>query len=70
MKLTKTWLSYIIWGLFSIVFFTNIGIAAIEIHQKNNMSDFLIPMVIMYGGTIAGIGIVFGVYITLLFANF
>lgn len=62
MKLTKTWLSYIVWGLFSIVFFTNIGIAAIEIHQKNNMSDFLIPMVIMYGGTIAGIGIVFGVY--------
>ena len=62
MKLTKTWLSYIIWGLFSIVFFTNIGNAAIEIHQKNNMSDFFIPMVIMYGGTIAGIGIVFGVY--------
>ena len=62
MKLTKTWLSYIIWGLFSIVFFTNIGIAAIEIHQTNNMSDFLIPMIIMYGGTIAGIGIIFGIY--------
>ena len=45
MKLTKTWLSYIVWGLFSIIFFADIGIAAIEIYQKGDMQDFLIPVV-------------------------
>lgn len=55
MKLTKTWLSYIIWGIFSIIFFTNIGIAAIEIGIQNETTDFLMPMVILYGGTIVGI---------------
>ena len=55
MKLTKTWLSYIIWGIFSIILFTNIGIAAIEIGIQNETTDFLMPMVILYGGTIVGI---------------
>ena len=62
MKLTKTWLSYIIWGLFSIIFFTNIGIAAIEIGVQNETTDFLIPMAILYGGTIVGILLLIGVY--------
>ncbi len=62
MKLTKTWLSYIIWGIFSIIFFTNIGIAAIEIGIQNETTDFLMPMVILYGGTIVGILAFIGVY--------
>ncbi len=62
MKLTKTWLSYIIWGIFSIIFFANIGIAAIEIGIHNETTDFLMPMVILYGGTIAGILVFVGVY--------
>ncbi len=62
MKLTKTWLSYIVWGFFSIIFFTNIGIAAIEIYIKNEMNDFLMPMLIMYGGTILGILLLIGLY--------
>ncbi len=62
MKLTKTWLSYIIWGIFSIIFFTNIGIAAIEIGIQNESTDFLMPIIILYGGTIAGILAFVGVY--------
>lgn len=62
MKLTKTWLSYIIWGIFSIIFFTNIGIAAIEIGIQNETTDFLMPMIILYGGTIVGLLAVIGVY--------
>lgn len=62
MKLTKTWLSYIIWGIFSIIFFTNIGIAAIEIGIQNESTDFLMPIIILYGGTIAGILIFVGAY--------
>lgn len=62
MKLTKTWLSYIIWVFFSIIFFTNIGIAAIEIGIRNEMADFFMPMLIMYGGTMAGILILIGIY--------
>ncbi len=62
MKLTKTWLSYIIWGFFSIILFTNIGIAAIEIGIQNETTDFLMPMVILYGGTIVGILVFIGVY--------
>ncbi len=62
MKLTKTWLSYIIWGIFSIIFFTNIGIAAIEIGIQNETTDFLMPIVILYGGTIAGILLFVGAY--------
>ena len=62
MKLTKTWLSYIIWGIFSIILFTNIGIAAIEIGIKNETTDFFMPMVILYGGTIVGILAFIGVY--------
>ena len=62
MKLTKTWLSYIIWGIFSIIFFTNIGIAAIEIGIQNETTDFLMPMAILYGGTIVGILAFIGIY--------
>lgn len=62
MKLTKTWLSYIIWGFFSIIFFTNVGIAAIEINQRNNMDDFMMPMLIMYGGTVFGILLLYLLY--------
>ncbi len=62
MKLTKTWLSYIVWGFFSIIFFSNIGIAAIEIYMKNEMTDFFMPMLILYGGTILGILLLFGLY--------
>ena len=62
MKLTKTWLSYIVWGFFSVIFFTNIGIAAIEIYIKNEMSDFLMPMLILYGGTIVGLLLFIGLY--------
>lgn len=62
MKLTKTWLSYILWVLFSIIFCTNVGIAAIEINQKNNMTDFLMPMLVMYGGTIFGILLLYVLY--------
>ena len=62
MKLTKTWLSYIVWVLFSIIFFVNLGIAAIEINQKNNMTDFVMPMLIMYGGTIFGILLLYVLY--------
>ncbi len=62
MKLTKTWLSYIIWGIFSIIFFTNIGIAAIEIGIQNETTDFFIPIIILYGGTIVGILAFIGVY--------
>ncbi len=59
MKLTKTWLSYIIWGLFSIIFFADIGIAAIEIYQKGDMQDFLIPVVSMYVYAFLGILIIY-----------
>ncbi|MBQ8247693.1 MAG: glycosyltransferase family 39 protein [Lachnospiraceae bacterium] len=62
MKLTKTWLSYIIWGFFSIIFFTNIGIAAIEINQRQNTADFLMPMLIMYGGTVFGLLLLYALY--------
>lgn len=62
MKLTKTWLSYIIWGIFSVIFFTNIGIAAIEIGIQNETTDFLMPIVILYGGTIVGILALIGIY--------
>lgn len=62
MKLTKTWLSYIIWGLFSIIFFTNIGIAAIEIGVQYETNNFLMPMAVLYGGTIVGILLLIGVY--------
>ena len=62
MKLTKTWLSYIVWGFFSIIFFTNIGIAAIEIYIKNEMPDFWMPMLVLYGGTIVGIILLIGLY--------
>ena len=62
MKLTKTWLSYIVWGFFSIIFFTNIGIAAIEIYIKNEMTDFLMPMLVLYGGTMAGIILLISLY--------
>ena len=59
MKLTKTWLSYIVWGLFSIIFFADIGIAAIEIYQKGDMQDFLIPVVSMYAYAILGVLIIY-----------
>ena len=62
MKLTKTWLSYIVWGLFSIIFFANIGISAIEIYIKNEMSDFWMPMIVLYGGTIVGIICIVGIF--------
>ena len=62
MKLTKTWLSYIVWGLFSIIFFANIGISAIEIYMKNEMSDFWMPMIVLYGGTIGGIVCIVGIF--------
>ena len=62
MKLTKTWLSYIIWGIFSIILFTNIGIAAIEIGIQNETTDFLMPMVILYGGAIVGMLAFIGAY--------
>lgn len=55
MRLTKTWLSYIVWGIFSIVFFADIGIAAIEIYQNNGTQEFLIPVVTMYACAIVGI---------------
>lgn len=59
MKLTKTWLSYIIWGLFSIIFFADIGIAAIEIYQKGDMQDFLIPVISVYAYVFLGILIIY-----------
>lgn len=62
MKLTKTWLSYIVWGIFSIIFFADIGIAAIEIHQKNDMQDFLIPVLSMYAYAFLGILVIIGSY--------
>ncbi len=62
MKLTKTWLSYIIWGLFSIIFFADIGIAAIEIYQKGDMQDFLIPVVSMYVYAFLGVLIIYGLF--------
>lgn len=62
MKLTKTWLSYIIWGIFSIIFFADIGIAAIEIYQKNDMQDFLIPVVSMYAYAFLGILVIIVAY--------
>ncbi len=62
MKLTKTWLSYIVWGIFSIIFFADIGIAAIEINQKNGVQDYLIPILSMYTYTILGVVVVILLY--------
>lgn len=62
MKLTKTWFSYIIWGLFSVIFFADIGISAIEIYQKKETVDFLIPVVCMYAYAFVGILLLIGIY--------
>lgn len=62
MKLTKTWLSYILWGLFSVILFTDIGIAAIEIYQKADAQVTWIPIVSMYGYAIAGVIAVILIY--------
>lgn len=62
MKLTKTWLSYIIWVIFSIILFADIGIAAIEIYQKADSVDFLIPIVSMYAYAILGVILIIVLY--------
>ncbi len=62
MKLTKTWLSYILWGLFSIILFTDIGIAAMEIYQKAEGQVTWISIVLMYAYAIAGILAVIVIY--------
>ena len=62
MKLTKTWLSYIIWGIFSIILFADIGIAAIEIYQKADTVDFFVPIVSMYAYAILGVAFIIILY--------
>ncbi len=62
MKLTKTWLSYIIWGIFSIILFADIGIAAIEIYQKADTVDFFVPIVSMYAYAILGVAFIIFLY--------
>ncbi len=62
MRLQKTWLSYIVWGMFSVIFFADIGIAAIEICQKNDGVDFMLPIVSMYIYTFLGVALLVGLY--------
>lgn len=46
MKIKKTWVGYIFWGLFSIVLFTNIGFAAVPLIQ-NEVSKFSVVLTIL-----------------------
>lgn len=61
MKVKKTWLGYAIWGLFSLVLFSNIGFSAIAIERSKGTGEILIPLLLMFiyvcGGTAA---VIFG----------
>lgn len=62
MKLTKTWLSYILWGLFSVILFTDIGIAAVEIYQKADAQVTWMQIASMYAYAVVGVIVVIAIY--------
>lgn len=52
MNIKKTWIGYIIWGIFGIVLFANIGISGVAIERASEGTDFLVPAFIMFGSVI------------------
>lgn len=54
MKVKKSWYSYILWVLFSIILFTSACIGAIEISQADGSASFIVPLAVIFGGCIVG----------------
>lgn len=64
MKIKKTWFSYVLWGLFSIILFASVGVSAIGMSQKTNVMEYLPAIGMYYGIFILGT-IIFVVFFVL-----
>lgn len=54
MKIKKTWFSYLLWGLFSVIMFACVGFSALSTMQGQTILDYIPPLGIYYGIFIAG----------------
>lgn len=63
MLIKKTWLSYVFWGLFSIILFVSVAFGAIQIATVQNSNDFFTPLLMNYGISIGSVLIAFGLVI-------
>lgn len=63
MKIQKNWVGYIVWGLFSIVLFSNIGFCALKL-VENGTSDFslLVTMAISFTIVVLGSSLIIVLY--------
>lgn len=66
MHIPKSWFGYVIWGLFSIILFTNIAFSAIELSQ-NGTSSYSWPVTLLF---VAGCVVLFSTASILLYKLF
>ena len=54
MKIKKTWLNYLVWGLFSVILFACVGFSALSNIQGQTILDYIPSLGIYYGIFLAG----------------